>query len=160
MKYIDYSKDVIPMTNAFNYFMHKRIYFKDEQELRAVSTNWDPEHDSEIWNQVWREVDIGRFPGLRPYNNVLKKGKTIGFSPDEYEEADQFRAMLEEAKLEITREKNPPGLEVKVNLYELIEAIYVNPNCESWFVDVVKRLVRYMLNPDIQVFRSGLDKPV
>lgn len=36
VKYIDYEKDWLPENNAFYPFIHKRLSFKHEQELRAI----------------------------------------------------------------------------------------------------------------------------
>ena len=45
VKYIDYDKEVIPMNNSFQPFVHKRISFEHEHELRAIYTEFPKQID-------------------------------------------------------------------------------------------------------------------
>lgn len=67
VRYIDYMRDAFPMDNAFQPLVHKRLYFENERELRAVvpgETHADPEHP-EVWTGdprpgVTVDVDLGK----------------------------------------------------------------------------------------------------
>lgn len=58
VKYIDYSKDTIPSNNAFFPFLHKRISFKHENELRAVVHKFDIDNDYNILEEPVAESGI------------------------------------------------------------------------------------------------------
>jgi hypothetical protein len=46
VKYIDYSRDIIPKGNVFNPFLYKRKAFEYERELRAVIMKFAPQEDT------------------------------------------------------------------------------------------------------------------
>ncbi|HSR93888.1 MAG TPA: hypothetical protein VLK56_03395 [Solirubrobacterales bacterium] len=55
MKYIDYRRDCIDDPYTFAPLVHKRKYFEDEKELRAVISGRQIEEDVDGWQ--WREED-------------------------------------------------------------------------------------------------------
>jgi len=46
VKYIDYSRDIIPKGNIFNPFLYKRKAFEHERELRAVIMKFAPKEET------------------------------------------------------------------------------------------------------------------
>lgn len=50
VKYVDYSKTFIPDDNSYDAFMHKRLSFEHEREVRAVTSNY--ELAMEIWHKT------------------------------------------------------------------------------------------------------------
>jgi len=46
VKYIDYTRDVIPKGNIFNPFLYKRKSFEHERELRAILLKFAPQHET------------------------------------------------------------------------------------------------------------------
>ncbi|MEC3298319.1 DUF2971 domain-containing protein [Bacillus thuringiensis] len=60
-----------------------------------------------------------------------------------------------EIPLDILKYGNVFGGNMKVNLFELIERVYVSPNAEPWFVDIVKVILEKS-NIDVEVIHSDL----
>ncbi len=103
--YIDYEKDWLPEGNVFSPFMHKRMSFEHEHEVRAL----------------------------------------ISESPKTLEKVDYLK-------------RNPDvGRHVPVDLGDLIETVYVSPDCAPWFFQLVRDVSsRYDLTkPVIQSSING-----
>ncbi|MEB9405566.1 hypothetical protein P4J11_25100 [Bacillus cereus] len=49
------------------------------------------------------------------------------------------------------------GKSIQVDLNELIDCVYVSPDADSWFVDIVKVVLK-KFNVDAEVFHSDLYK--
>ncbi|MGG0650960.1 DUF2971 domain-containing protein [Bacillus mycoides] len=60
-----------------------------------------------------------------------------------------------EISLDILKYRNVFGVKMKVNLFELIERVYVSPDAEPWFVDIVKVILE-KFNIDVEVIHSDL----
>lgn len=112
VKYIDYNKESISLNkkfiNAYDVITHKRLSYRHEQELRAVTS---------IYPKKWNEN-----PEL--FNN------------------------------------NPHGVNIEIDLDELIEKIYVSPRSAKWFQEIVKSVTeKYDLRKPIE-FSSLDEKPL
>ncbi|MBI5697325.1 MAG: hypothetical protein HZC29_02260 [Thaumarchaeota archaeon] len=104
VNYIDYNKDLFPLGNTLFPYVHKRMSYEHEHELRAVT---------EIYPDKWNENPL-------------------------------------------TFEKNPNGINIKVDLDKLIGQIYVSPRAPDWFKELVKSISdKYALNKPIE--SSSLD---
>ncbi len=160
IKYLDYHHEMIPMENLFNLFTHKRVFFSDEREVRAVISDMFGENMEISSQQIWKEVEKGRFPELKPYIDYLKWNKAIVLSPDEKDKQDKIITLVWEARNSITRENTGNGINVEVNLIELIDSVYVAPNSPEWFRDTVQELISRTLNCGIEVRISGADLPI
>jgi hypothetical protein len=57
VKYVDYSKTPIPTHTAFDAFIHKRLSFEHEHEVRAVTA--DQETMLEIWHKTSHSYGAG-----------------------------------------------------------------------------------------------------
>ncbi len=158
--YIDYLKDKVPEGNLFNNVMHKRIFYSGENEIRAVISHFGEDLYRKAYILIWQGVEKGRFPGLRPYLNHYKKGMDFKFQPEEKEESDIFDAMIKEARNTIIKKIIDEGINIKVEINELIDSVYVAPNSPEWFRDMVKALIEKTLNSRIEVRMSGADLPV
>jgi hypothetical protein len=91
VKYIDYEKEPVPFGNVLNYFLHKRVSFEHERELRAL-----------IW--------------------------TMG--------------MTQEGKLEWDIPPEQAGIEVSVDLTELVAQVVLAPEAPDWFLKLVEAVVK------------------
>lgn len=86
VSYIDYATEGINMGNMFDRFMHKRISFLHESEVRIVK--------------------------------ILSKYLSSYINDVEYKNKEA-----------------PLGIEMDIDLIELVENIYVNPYSDKWFYD-------------------------
>jgi len=104
--YIDFDRDWLPEGNSLYPYVHKRLSFAHEREVRAVIIHELPIKDNVLdWTAV------------------------------------------------------PPidGMEEKINLFELIESVYVAPTSPNWFKLLVEQVCRrYALT--VKVVRSSLDE--
>ncbi len=86
VKYIDYDTEWVPEGNAFYPFLHKRMSFEHEKEVRAVLMRWPP---------------------------------------------------AQEGKAHFDTPSSELGVNVPVDLSQLIQRILVAPNVPSWFESLV-----------------------
>ncbi|MDP8239772.1 MAG: hypothetical protein P9X24_11845 [Candidatus Hatepunaea meridiana] len=160
VNYLDYSSELIPQDNLFNYITHKRIFYREEREIRAVNSLWSSKEFINITSHLWDEVEDGRFPGLKPYLETIREQKGIMFSPEEDEEAKNFQILTEEARRIIIKEKSPSGLNIEVDLLNLIEAVYLAPDTPDWIAEVISHLIQNAFGIKLPLFHSGVDQPV
>jgi hypothetical protein len=67
---------------------------------------------------------------------------------------------VETGKLDFTRETITQGLQIKINLEQLVERIYIAPSAPEWFADVVRGVI-HKYGYEFKVVQSGLDsKPL
>jgi len=57
VNYIDYEREEIPPGNVFHNFLHKRKYFKSENELRAIAWTYQNEEIKKIYNPLEMKLD-------------------------------------------------------------------------------------------------------
>ena len=101
--YVDYATAAWPPGNTYWPYVHKRLSFQHENEVRAVISQW-PTNENGI----------------------------------------DFDAAT------------PPGLNVAVDIRQLIEAIFVSPVAPEWLFDLVRRVCRERYSLDAPVLRSQL----
>jgi hypothetical protein len=55
VKYVDYVQDVIPESNTFYPFLHKRLSFEHEREIRAIMQGipWDEDNNLDFTKESW-----------------------------------------------------------------------------------------------------------
>lgn len=84
----------------------------------------------------------------------------LGFIETKFEgdglSQDEIISKWEES-LVIDKSKYPQYFEQSIDLNKLIDAIYVNPECDDWFFEIVKKLVADRYNCKKPVLRSSLD---
>ena len=139
VNYIDYAKDRIPIPNdPILPFMHKRHFYEDEQEVRLLIEEEPKERD---------EAD----PAFQPlYLSTIMKN-----------ENDNRRRLhrTRNKYLSTIIENENDGIKVPINLNKLIEAIYVSPDSEDWFLklvqDVTKQYIPKFKVNKIQKSMSG-----
>jgi hypothetical protein len=105
VKYIDYSKTLIPTGNRFDAFMHKRLSFEHEHEVRAVIA--DQETEWEIWQKT-----------------------NHSYGPD-----DTVPRPLD------LPANYPAGLNIPIDLAQLVEAVYISPEADGWFAELVENII-------------------
>lgn len=112
--YKDYNKDQVAICNGFAPFMHKRLSFAHERELRAIIYDWE----------------------------------TAAISTDR---EDTF-----EHDYSLINQKN--GIEIKVNIKNLIENIYVSPMSPEWFKKLVENFSLMFGFNVSQIIASEIDE--
>jgi len=92
VNYIDYEHHLIPFNNAFWPYVHKRLSFEHERELRIVEVDFPEAKESDTLN--WGDINT------------------------------------------------PTGKLIKINLNDLLEAVYVSPTAPSWFFELVETIIK------------------
>jgi hypothetical protein len=121
VKYVDYDRTFIPDGNTYDPYMHKRLSFEHEREVRAITSNHG------LAREIWQEAN-------HSYGPTDTTPHPLGI-PEDF----------------------PAGLNVPVNLAHLVETIYVSPEVDRWFAELIEKLIRRYGHP-WPIYHSDLNK--
>jgi hypothetical protein len=117
VKYFDHNEEGFnPFGNGFDWVMHKRSWFSDEKECRAVIWNAGPPNFE----------DVQHFRIHSEMNAMRMFGKPIGTNGWTIEHMEPSPAS---------------GVSVQLDLNKLLEAIYLGPRASSMLAKLVATLV-------------------
>lgn len=114
VRYIDFENDFLGLTNAFTPFMHKRISFSHERELRALIDDPSP-----------AEVPTDQPDAIDYDQNIVN---------------------------------SLSGLEVTVDVHELVDRIHVAPTAPQWFKGLIEEVSARFGFAKTKVAASELDE--
>ena len=80
------------------------------------------------------EVEYFDLKHVMPYDNPLRR---VVFKLKEYQDEHELRAIIP-----YESDKKFTGLQVKVNLHDLIESVYISPKSQKWFKKLVKSTIK------------------
>jgi hypothetical protein len=126
--YIDYDDALIPESNTFWPFVHKRKSYQHEREVRAVIQKFE----------YFENMRARKDPTWR-----MSRLHDLGIKDTPDLDLDEVLPLP------------PTGLYVAVDLSRLVEAVYVAPNAAEWFLDLVQSVMARYERPE-PVHRSSL----
>jgi hypothetical protein len=135
VRYLNYETACFREGNALSPFVHKRSIFRHEYEFRALVQDHRYADAIAARTGKWRRVEGAELVSEEGSLPKFAGGKTIDWEDLDLDEALPLP---------------PPGIYVRVDLDDLIEAIFVAPDAEPWFRDLVESVMK----------RYGFERPV
>lgn len=125
------------------------LYSKDITNAVAIKTTYQKLYDSLNRDPL---IDIGRVNYINFNKAFSSNNSTQWYKRKSFSHENEVRAVL----INETR-RDLDGVSIDVDLNVLIDSVYISPYAGSWFVEIVKDILK-KYNLDKQVFHSDMAK--
>ena len=135
-----------------------QLYTRDSKQGIAIQTTFARLYNS-FPDYPYPKFGLVNYIDFNDYNNgtsnkVFLPYESIWYKRKSFAHEKEFRVVITDYRRPAFRDWNKS---IFVNLNQLIENIYISPEADSWFFELVKDIIRNRYNLDLNVKQSELN---
>lgn len=134
-----------------------QLYTKDNKQGVAIQTTFERLYNA-LYDSVNLDFGLVNYIDFKKYNNGASNNKLDSYAAlwckrESFAHEREFRVMIQDMRKTAFRDRDKY---LKVDINQLVENIYISPEADKWFVDLINDIITNRYHLDLNVIQSEL----
>lgn len=137
-----------------------QLYTRDNKQGVAIQTTFERLYNA-FCDDDNLHFGLVNYINFKKYNNGTSSKKLDSYAAlwckrESFAHEREFRVMIQDMRKTAFRDRDKY---LKVDINQLVENVYISPEADKWFVDLINDIIMNRYNLDLNVIQSELSQP-